>query len=62
MPHCGFCGKLCPTMPGLKRHINGNPAPDSGEGPELDHPIEPIQLDLPDIHQMSTHHNPMNLV
>ena len=24
MPHCGFCGKLCPTVPGLKRHIDGN--------------------------------------
>ena len=71
MPYCGFCGKLCPTVPGLKRHINGNAAckkvsrqefgqyaqsiwsstpPDSGEGPEQSHAIEPSQLDLPDIH------------
>lgn len=25
MPYCGFCGKLCPTAPGLKRHIDGTP-------------------------------------
>jgi hypothetical protein len=25
MPHCGFCGKLCPTAHGLKRHIEATP-------------------------------------
>jgi hypothetical protein len=25
MPYCGFCGKLCPTVPGLNRHINNTP-------------------------------------
>ena len=24
MPYCGYCGKLCPTVPGLKRHIDGS--------------------------------------
>ena len=26
MPYCGFCGKNCPTVPGLKRHIDETPA------------------------------------
>ena len=25
MPYCGFCGKLCPTVPGVNRHINITP-------------------------------------
>ena len=25
MPYCGFCGKLCPTVPGINRHINITP-------------------------------------
>ena len=26
MPYCCFCGKLCSTAPGLKRHIECTPA------------------------------------
>ena len=25
MPYCGFCGKLCPSVPGLNRHIDNAP-------------------------------------
>ena len=25
MPYCVFCGKLCPTVPGLNRHIDNTP-------------------------------------
>ena len=25
MPYCGFCGKLCLTVPGLNRHIDNTP-------------------------------------
>jgi hypothetical protein len=25
MPYCDFCGKLCPTVPGLYRHIDNAP-------------------------------------
>ena len=25
MPYCGFCGRLCPTVPGLNRHIDNTP-------------------------------------
>ena len=25
MPYCRFCGKLCPTVPGLNKHIDKNP-------------------------------------
>lgn len=25
MPYCGFCGKRCPTVPGLNRHIDNTP-------------------------------------
>ena len=25
MPYCGFCSKLCPTVPGVNQHINITP-------------------------------------
>ena len=25
MPYCGFCGKLCPTVPSINQHINITP-------------------------------------
>ena len=25
MPYCRFCGKLCPTVPGLNRHVDNSP-------------------------------------
>ena len=25
MPYCAFCGKVCPTVPGLNRHIDKTP-------------------------------------
>jgi hypothetical protein len=48
MPYCGFCGKNCPTMPGLKRHIDGTPACKKASHEEFGQYAKSIWNNIPD--------------
>ena len=47
MPYCGFCGKNCPTVPGLKRHIDGAPACKKASREEFGQYAQSIWNDIP---------------
>jgi len=48
MPYCGFCGKLCPTAHGLKRHINGTPDCKKASSEEFSQYANGIWDDVPE--------------
>ena len=48
MPYCRFCGKLCPTVPGLNKHVDKNPYCKKASHEEFGHFANSIWDEVPD--------------
>ena len=48
MPYCRFCGKLCPTVPGLNKHVDKNPYCKKASQEEFHHFANSIWDEVPE--------------